>query len=186
MPVQVVVVKRPRRGAFAILRSVPAWLRAVVATARSIGRGRTRIEFEGTAASKGSGILASERLSGVLWPGPVAKADLEGCADCGRCVAVCPCQALRLEFSGPASLDTQAPAMDVDVDMDVDMDAGMDAGPGEIRFDLDPGRCIGCGDCARVCPSDLLEMQVRASRIGEGACPPWQSLVQGGAPSVGS
>jgi len=176
MPAQVVVVKRSRRRAFAILRTAPAWLRAVVAAARSTRRAGSGIEldreFEGIGASKGTGIFASERVSGVLWPGPVARADLEGCADCGRCVAVCPSKALRLEFSDPAAPDTQAPATD--------------AAPREIRFDLDPGRCIGCGDCVRVCPSNLLEMQVRESRIGEGSCPPWRSLVQGGPPSEGS
>ncbi len=172
MPAQVVVVKRSRRRAFVILRTAPAWLRAVVAVARSLGRDHSRIEFEGIRASKGTGILASERVSGLLWPALVARADLEGCADCGRCVAVCPCRALLLEFSGPASPDTEAPVTDAPL--------------AEIRFDLDPGRCIGCGDCVRVCPSNLLEMQVRESRIGEGPYPPWRSLVQGGPPSLGS
>ncbi len=168
MPTQIVVVKRSRRRAFVMLRTAPAWLRAVLAVARSIGRDRSRIEFEAIRASSigsgGSGVLASERLSGVLWPGPVARADLEGCADCCLCVAACPCQALLLEFSGPAAPGSEVPIPDAPLR--------------EIRFDLDPGRCIGCGECVRVCPSNLLEMQVRESRVGEGACPPSRSLVK--------
>jgi formate hydrogenlyase subunit 6/NADH:ubiquinone oxidoreductase subunit I len=157
MPAQVVVVKRSRRRAFAIVRSVPAWLRALLAAVRTAGRPRPSLDLTTFDAFRGSKILAPERQSGITTPRLTEAADLTGCPSCSRCVAICPSAALALGRGDAA----------------IPMPEGVSA----IRFDLDPGRCIGCGECVRVCPSRILEMAVDDSRVGEGARPVPRSLL---------
>jgi ferredoxin len=153
MPAQVVVVKRSRRRVFAILRIAPAWLRAFFETARARTRRSAEIDLAGIFPHPTLPGLAWERLSGVSTPNLIAKAELDNCAECRRCVVICPSRALHLEVETPASVAEI------------------------VRFDLDAGRCIGCGECARVCPDRLLEMNVSELRIGAGADPLPRSLL---------
>jgi len=156
MPAQVVVVKRSRRRAFAIVRSVPAWFRAFLAAVRTVGRRRSSLDLTTLDAFRGSTILAPERQSGVMAPRLTEAADLMGCPSCSRCIAICPSAALALGRGDAA----------------IPMSESVSA----IRFDLDPGRCIGCGECVRVCPPKILEMAVDDSRVGLGARPARRSL----------
>jgi ferredoxin len=160
MPAQVVVVKRSRRRAFAILRSVPAWWRALLVSFRSTRAPSVPFDLEELDAWSDTGMLAPERSSGISTPRLIAAADLEDCEACIRCVQICPSDALALD---------RQPVSDA---------------PKSFRFELDPGRCIGCADCVRVCPSGLLEMNVEYARVGVGREPASRSLAGDGAHSV--
>lgn len=58
----------------------------------------------------------------------------------------------------------------VGVDDETDA-ARLPRGSEGVRFELDPGRCIGCAECVRVCPSQLLVMQIERDRVGAGRAP---------------
>ncbi len=152
MPTQVVVVKRARARAFEILRSAPAWMRAVWATGWG-GADDLPPELERALARlPGSGSV-DPRGRAVALPRLVDDAATDGCPDCRRCVAACPSEALALglpDEDGPEPM---------------------------LLLELDPGRCIGCGECVRVCPDDLLELAVGEARVGEGAGPAAIDLV---------
>lgn len=45
------------------------------------------------------------------------------------------------------------------------------------RFELEPGRCMGCGLCRRACPEEALIMAEGGSRVGVGAAPARLGLV---------
>jgi heterodisulfide reductase subunit C len=49
------------------------------------------------------------------------------CAGCGSCVAICPYEALSLEFRGNVHIST-----------------------------VDPNRCVGCGGCVTACPNKAI------------------------------
>ncbi len=174
MPAQVVVVKRSRRRAFAILRSIPAWLRAVLLTYRTKERSKSTFDlssFEAfrltrhsttIEAGRDASLLALERQSGVLSPALVAGSDLGECLSCRRCVEICPSDALDLGKPLPQISAPESNSTSISTSM--------------MSFNLDPGRCIGCGDCARICPSKILEMVVVRKRVGEGAKPALRPL----------
>lgn len=164
MPAQVVVVKRPQRRAFAVLRSAPAWLRALMQTLRAGLRRPATLDLASIDGFQDPILLAPERRSGILTPELGAAAKLDGCATCGRCVDICPSRALEIESTRNGESDF-----------------------GSIRsFGLDTGRCIGCGDCVRICPSNLLVMNAEVDRVGAGAMPTVRSLIADSSQSVGS
>lgn len=160
MPGEFVVVKRSRRHAFGLLRVGPAWLRALLAIARSSGRRRSMTDLERSGAACRPDLAAGERRSGLLTPElvqtPALDADVLAlrCAECERCVASCPSDALLLERSSSSSTSALV-----------------------RRFELDPGRCIGCGECVRACPSNLLVMGLRGRRAGAGDRPLRENLL---------
>jgi ferredoxin len=179
MPAQVVVVKRSRRRAFAILRSVPAWLRALLSTVRGVGRRHAPLDLEAFEAFRDSKILAPERQSGIQSPRLVDGADLAGCVSCTRCIEICPSGALALGVGDGAMPKSAAVAPSA-------LSASASVSASAIRFDLDPGRCIGCGECEQVCPSNLFEMSVDDSRVGEGPTPDSRSLLIDRAMAMGA
>ena len=86
MPAGVVVVKRARRRAFAILWAVPAWLHSIASSLRR-RRGEARA------------LLAEEPIDAVQFPAlRFAKQDdgdaLSRCNACGDCVTICPSHSL--------------------------------------------------------------------------------------------
>jgi ferredoxin len=173
MPAQVVVVKRSRHRAFAILRSIPAWLSGVLLTLRANARAEPTFDlasFEAfkptddsrdSAVARDARLLAPERRSGVETPALVAGSDVGECTRCQKCVEVCPSAALELGTRTTAHL---AP------------ESGSDS-TSMMSFDLDPGCCIGCGECVRICPSEILEMGMTENRVGVGAKPALRSLI---------
>jgi ferredoxin len=171
MPAQVVVVKRSRRRAFAILRSLPAWLRAVASNLRRRPSRGGAIELESFPAYCDASLLAPERQSGVMQPRMRDEVDLGGCASCRICVEVCPTRALERDVASTLAVTMPAPTLDSAADRT--SAPSMDG----LRFELDPGRCIGCGDCARVCPEALLEMAIAPVRVGPGAMPVARDLI---------
>jgi ferredoxin len=160
MPAQIVVVKRSRRRAFAILRGAPAWWRAVFSNTRFARREAVKIPLEDFEAFADAKLLACERASGLRLPRLIGNADLSQCGVCSRCVEICP----------SAALDLQRPTLPRAVS--------------PSRFELDPGRCIGCGDCARVCPAGLLEMKLGEERVGAGRGPRTRNLLSEHSSSV--
>lgn len=94
MPAGVVVVKRARRRAFAILWAVPAWLHSIVSSLR---RG------DGEAQSFLTGDAVEEVQFPVLLLAPaddgLAASRRSKCNGCGDCVAVCPSRSLVLAAS---------------------------------------------------------------------------------------
>ncbi|MBW2423478.1 MAG: 4Fe-4S dicluster domain-containing protein, partial [Deltaproteobacteria bacterium] len=67
---------------------------------------------------------------------------------CGRCEAVCPAAALRVEVGDVAGDEIEI-----------------------RRFELEPGRCMGCGLCRRACPEEALMMAEGGSRVEVGSAP---------------
>jgi ferredoxin len=63
------------------------------------------------------------------------------CSGCGRCVAVCPVEAVQLV---PASEPVP---------------------PGSRIACTDQERCLGCGVCVRACPSGALRLESRPQRV---------------------
>lgn len=128
MPEQVLVVKRARRRAFAMVWAASVWLRSVW---RTLGRSalaeqQERVQERMRAAAGRAQPLAIPRLRVLLEGG-------HGCTGCGLCPPVCPSGALDLARIGSGE--------SVSV----------------IRFDLNLGACIGCGRCVAVCPENALE-----------------------------
>ncbi|MAG34409.1 MAG: hypothetical protein CL908_26330 [Deltaproteobacteria bacterium] len=139
MPAEVVVVKRSRHRAFAVLRLAPAWLRSLwIAAWRNRGKALEADPFP---------LLAADSLP-RLTRRPEVVFSHEGvhrCVGCNLCVRVCPSRCLVLETTptdGPAD-GRGGEAHDVRVS----------------GFGLLGERCIGCGVCARACPEDALEMR---------------------------
>lgn len=85
MPAGVILVKRVRRRAFGLLRSVPGWLGSFLASLA--GRPATPAEAWEAAA-----------VPAPLRPALVFAADQKSlCTACGACVPVCPSRCLSLE-----------------------------------------------------------------------------------------
>jgi len=134
MPAEVVVVKRSRRRAFAVLRATPAWLRSLWIAA---WRSRRRPESDASLAPASTAVRPVALMRLALRPQLVRVGDGgHRCVGCDLCVRICPSRCL--------SLATQE---------------GEVGAPGRVlRFELDGPRCIGCDRCAEACPEDALEM----------------------------
>jgi ferredoxin len=93
MPIQVVVVQRPRRSLFAVPRALPDWLRLVWATFFRTSTGDTdRSRMDSTRAGS---------LDTPLFP----RLTLDGsgshrCVGCGLCIQVCPSRCLAIGTEG--------------------------------------------------------------------------------------
>ena len=70
---------------------------------------------------------------------PVLDADT--CTGCGKCVNICPVEALGL------------------------VSANHYAEPNRKKAKLDETVCLGCGLCARICPKESIQMQARPQRV---------------------
>ena len=133
MPPQIVVVKRPRGGLFAGVRSLPHWLRAIwrndgEALARQRARASVGAARESNAPDRGASLTPVPRR-------PRFRSNGRRATDCGRCqvcIAACPSDALARE----TATDHVTPA----------------------PLTLDLGRCIGCGICVEICPEAALEL----------------------------
>jgi Pyruvate/2-oxoacid:ferredoxin oxidoreductase delta subunit len=78
----------------------------------------------------------SEGFSPLAGSGYLAHVDTLSCTACGRCVHVCPFDAIALgDANEPASV----------------------AGVAEAAT-IDSARCLGCGVCVRECPEDAIEL----------------------------
>ncbi len=69
------------------------------------------------------------------------RIDAAQCNGCGKCVGVCPVEALTL------------------------VPAGDPLHPGRNRVQLNEEVCLGCGVCVRACPQDGLSLASRAARV---------------------
>ncbi len=75
---------------------------------------------------------------------PVVDQDV--CSGCGRCVRVCPVQAMSLVARGPASRDADG-----------------DGSRRRLLGRIDPGRCLGCAVCVGSCRDGALAMRRRTA-----------------------
>ncbi len=169
MAARTVVVRRPRRRLFEILRQLPRWLRAVASASP-----RRPLPPD-------SALLGLGRRPGLLWT-------TEGghrCVGCGRCIGACPGRALTLELAeegepGVGTVRTKtktntktkartgtrtkknAPAA---------RQASLDTVARVTRFELAPGRCLACGLCIELCPESALVQVAGATLVGAGPEP---------------
>ncbi len=137
---EVVVVKRNRRRAFALLWAVPAWLRGIAVGARTLLDAKETAASVTRNASDGNGHGQYDASLTV----PMLFLNAEGqhaCTGCQRCAEVCPSRCLEIAGTSESV-----------------------GGQGVERFVLDLTRCIGCGDCVAVCPESAL----RAEPLGSG------------------
>lgn len=90
------------------------------------------------------------------------------CTACGRCVSVCPKQAVSLAFpepevsrseadQGPASRGTSHSDADAGTSI-TDTTSRSEAGAGSPFAVTDRNACVSCGKCVEVCPSDAREI----------------------------
>lgn len=90
---------------------------------------------EAMIAARKFGILQPVHTTNFL---PVIR---EGCSGCGRCVEVCPVEAMTL------------------------VSANLPHKPRGKRSRLDAQVCLGCGVCVRACPKDIIGLESRPSRV---------------------
>ncbi|MHA7837072.1 MAG: NADH-quinone oxidoreductase subunit I [bacterium] len=166
MTARVVVLKSPRRRAFEIFWTLPAWTRALVVGWRR-NRGRSvsssaRPPFDPTSGRSVPRSMASpadpRRTGAPDGPGLLWTSGSTGhrCTGWGLCVEICPGSALRLECVPP---EPRAPKR-----------VG-EPGPPVRRFELRPGRCIACGLCIDICPEAALVPVTGRTRTGVGSEP---------------
>lgn len=93
MPAQVIVVQRPRRNRFAVLRAVPAWLRSVrVALRRTLTRDAAIVQ---------PNPIGSRSVGAPLFPRLCLDASgAHRCIGCELCVRICPSHCLTIATEG--------------------------------------------------------------------------------------
>jgi len=115
------------------------------------------------------------------------------CVGCGRCIHACPGRALALELaedSGPAGRPTQEAQAAEPVRRTPRQSArrkkkaasrtlgSVPSPPARVRrFELAPGRCIGCGLCVDLCPESALVRGAGTTFVGPGSEPHRWSLI---------
>jgi len=125
----------------------------------------------------GCGACAYECLFGVPQPVDDAKSrydiDPEKCVGCGQCMAVCPNDAIFLEFG-------QKRIINVTIDKEKCIGCSMcsrvclaKAPHGELRspFEIDRQKCFCCGQCATKCPKNaiIVEYSEETEELSKGA-----------------
>jgi len=173
MAARTVVVQAPRRRLFSILWQLPRWLRAVAS------RSPRRPPPSTPAATAVAVARAGSRRPGLLWT-------LEGghrCVGCGLCIDACPGRALTLELAERAAQVEPTVWRKGKKGTKGTKDAPPARGPIPSatarvrRFELAPGRCIGCGLCIELCPETALLRVEGAALVGPGPEPERWSLV---------
>jgi ferredoxin len=93
------------------------------------------------------------------------------CRACGRCVEVCPIDAIEVVAAvsaGSSSGDADdAPRVgDGDGGSESRRESGaVERTGGAARVRIDPDRCLGCGICVRACPYGVLELERSGERV---------------------
>jgi Nif-specific ferredoxin III len=90
------------------------------------------------------GVMAATRRDGSAWePEFLVAIDDGSCIGCGRCFKVCGRNVMKLK-----GLTDEGEWVELDGDADDDDDEI----ERKVMSMVDPGACIGCGACGRVCP----------------------------------
>jgi Nif-specific ferredoxin III len=90
--------------------------------------------------------MTGTRRDGAIWePEFLVAINDESCIGCGRCFKVCGRNVMKLK-----GLTDEGELIELDGDGEDDDDD--DEIERKIMTMSDPGACIGCGACARVCP----------------------------------
>lgn len=169
MAARTVVVKRPRRRFFWILWQLPHWLRAVASASP-----------RHPPPPPDSAALGMGMRPGLLW----TAGGGHRCVGCGRCIGACPGRALTLELTEQAEQGSQAGrtartgrTAQTERNAMAARETLPSAAAGVRRFELAPGRCIGCGLCVELCPESALVRAAGATLVGSGPEPRRWSLI---------
>jgi len=111
--------------------------------------------------------LVAARRFGFLHPihttGFLPVEGPEECRGCGRCVEVCPIDAI--EVVATAVIESGCEDSD-DASPEGSREGGAVERPGRApRVRIDPDRCLGCGICVRACPYGALELERSGERV---------------------
>ena len=105
-----------------------------------------------------SGTAAYEKRGVAVF---VPKWDIDKCVQCNQCSFVCPHSAIR-----PVLLDAEEQAAAPEgFATKKAMGPNMDGL--EYRMQVDPLDCLGCGNCADICPADALSMELLDTQAAE-------------------